>query len=62
MGKTDGGGKAYRKQLIPWCSGYHVSLTHSRSPVRSRVESAFSPFFVSLYILSSGKKEVECIS
>ena len=24
---------------IPWCSGYHVSLTHSRSPVRSRVES-----------------------
>ncbi len=28
-------------QLIPWCSGYHVSLTHSRSPVRSRVESLF---------------------
>ena len=32
--------------VIPWCSGYHVSLTHSRSPVRSRAESLnffFSP-------------------
>ena len=38
-------------QLIPWCSGYHVSLTHSRSPVRSRAESlAF--FFFSLSSLS----------
>ena len=23
----------------PWCSGYHVSLTYLRSPVRSRMES-----------------------
>ena len=33
------------QQLIPWCSGYHVSLTHSRSPVRSRVESHVFFFF-----------------
>ena len=23
---------------VPWCSGYHVSLSHSRSPVRGRAE------------------------
>ena len=33
---------------IPWCSGYHVSLTHSRSPVRSRVES---PCFFKIFFL-----------
>ena len=37
--------------MFPWCSGYHVSLTHSRSPVRSRVETLFalSPFYGDLY-------------
>ena len=30
---------AIQCQWIPWCSGYHVCLTHRRSPVRSRVES-----------------------
>ena len=29
----------FRAVVIPWCSGYHASLTHSRSPVRSRAES-----------------------
>ena len=32
-------------EVIPWCSGYHVSLTHSRSPVRSRAESLVFFFF-----------------
>ena len=32
-------------EVIPWCSGYHVSLTHSRSPVRSRAESLVLFFF-----------------
>ena len=36
---------AYFDVVIPWCSGYHVSLTHSRSPVRSRAESLFFFFF-----------------
>ena len=26
---------------VPWCSGYHVSLTHSRSWVRSPAEPLF---------------------
>jgi hypothetical protein len=28
---------------ISWCSGYHICLTHRRSPVRSRAETYF-PF------------------
>ena len=28
-----------RRFQIPWCSGYHVSLTHSRSRVQSSAES-----------------------
>ena len=40
--------------MIPWCSGYHVSLTHSRSPVRSRAESTFFFYFCTcLDILST---------
>ena len=35
-------------KVIPWCSGYHVSLTHSRSPVRSRAESLGLLFFLLL--------------
>ena len=40
-------GVLFRKWLsvFPWCSGYHVSLTHSRSPVRSRAETLFALFF-----------------
>ena len=26
-------------QQFPWCSGYHICLTHRRSPVRSRAET-----------------------
>ena len=50
--------KCTGRQMIPWCSGYHVSLTHSRSPVRSRVESLFVnffsllPFFLSAFLFS----------
>ena len=32
---------------VPWCSGYHVSLTHSRSWVRSPAE----PLSVFLWFL-----------
>ena len=32
-------------QLILWCSGYHVSLTHSRSQLWSWVESLFANFY-----------------
>ena len=24
---------------FPWCSGYHICLTHRRSPVRNRAET-----------------------
>ena len=32
--------------LFPWCSGYHISLTRRRSPVRSRTETIFSQTFL----------------
>ncbi|KAI1818099.1 hypothetical protein GGS20DRAFT_529754 [Poronia punctata] len=28
------------KSAVQWCSGYHMCLTHTRSPVRNRVEPA----------------------
>ena len=32
-----------------WCSGYHICLTHRRSPVRSRAKTIFStPIFVNM--------------
>ena len=36
----------YGDVLFPWCNGYHVSLTHSRSPVRYRAETLFVVFFI----------------
>ena len=39
-------------RLFPWCSGYHVCFTRTRSPVRTRPETwnriAFSQFFFSI--------------
>ena len=42
--------------MFLWCSGYHMSLTHSRSPVRSRAETVFSTFF-----FSSQTPHVSCV-
>ena len=29
------------RNTFSWCSGYHICLTHRRSPVRSRAKTAF---------------------
>ena len=47
----------FQDTKIPWCSGYHVSLTHSRSPVRSRAESPFlffNYFFIIIFVFFTG--------
>ena len=43
----------------PWCSGYHISLTRRRSPVRSRVVSLFSLLIINLPLNS---RHIECCS
>ena len=36
---------------FPWCSGYHICLTHRRSPVRSRAETFFV-FFSAIIVIN----------
>ncbi len=44
----------YIKQVVPWCSGYHVCFTRRRSWVRAPVEpSVFHVTVVEIWVLST---------
>ena len=51
-GKACQGSITYIAKQFSWCSGYHICLTHRRSPVRSRAKTEFFFFerFFSLVI------------
>ena len=36
--------------LLPWCSGYHVCLTRTRSPVRSRAVTACFAYIIISFV------------
>ena len=44
----------YNVKQFSWCSGYHICLTHRRSPVRSRATTSnfFSSYFHSTFLLN----------
>ena len=47
---TPGNGSLGRAvRVVPWCSGYHICLTHRRSAVRSRPRSGIFLLFFSLH-------------